>query len=49
MKIINPATEEVLAEVHEDTEQTVLKKFQRLKKEQSAWAEVPLQDRIQCI
>jgi acyl-CoA reductase-like NAD-dependent aldehyde dehydrogenase len=49
MKIINPATEEVLAEVHEDTSQSVKKKFEHLKAAQPSWAELPLTERIACI
>src|SRR4051812_3171643 len=49
MKIINPSTEEVLAEIHEDTKETVLRKFHSLKKGQPAWAAISLQERIACI
>lgn len=49
MKIINPATEQILAEVHEDTVQTVKKKFDKLKKAQPSWAEVSLKERVACI
>lgn len=49
MKIVNPATEELIAEVHEDSRQTVEKKFKRLKSAQPAWSEVALKDRLACI
>lgn len=49
MKIINPATEEILADIHEDTRESVLSKYQRLKAGQSAWADTPLTERIACI
>jgi acyl-CoA reductase-like NAD-dependent aldehyde dehydrogenase len=49
MKIINPATEELVAEVTEDTAQSIAEKFELLKKGQGVWATVPLQERIQCI
>ena len=49
MQIINPATEEVITEIAEDTEQSIAKKFQSLKEGQVAWAHVPLQKRIACI
>jgi acyl-CoA reductase-like NAD-dependent aldehyde dehydrogenase len=49
MKIINPATEEVLAEIHEDTKETVRSKYESLKTGQRAWAATPLKERIACI
>lgn len=49
MKIINPATEEVLADVHEDTKDSVERKFRLLKAGQPQWAGVPLEERIACI
>src|SRR6476619_6342984 len=49
MQIINTATEEVITEIPEDTQQTIAKKFQSLKGGQAAWAHVPLQKRIACI
>src|SRR6266487_5002566 len=49
MRIINPATEEVITEIAEDTEQTISEKFQSLKEGQTIWANVPLQKRIECI
>src|SRR5262245_26261154 len=46
MKIINPATEEVLAEVPEDTLDSVHQKFRLLMTAQPAWQAVPLAGRI---
>ncbi|MEO8582656.1 MAG: aldehyde dehydrogenase family protein [Flavitalea sp.] len=49
MKIINPATEEVIAEVHEDTEESVKAKYKRAKQAQVTWRTVPIKERITCI
>ena len=49
MKIINPATEEVMQEVPEDDLASVEQKFHQLKNSQRSWASVPLQDRIAII
>ncbi len=49
MQIINPATEEVIQEIAEDSPEMILKKFQLVKEGQSAWAAVPLEKRIACI
>ena len=49
MKIINPATEEVIKEVAEDTVETVREKFSLLKKGQRAWAKVDVEKRIAAI
>ena len=49
MRIINPATEEVIGEIQEDTGQTLDKKFQALKTAQSAWQQVALKERIRII
>jgi len=49
MQIINPATEEVIVEVTEDTKETCLQKFQQLKKTQPAWKAVSLPERIEVI
>ncbi|MCB9185757.1 MAG: aldehyde dehydrogenase family protein [Flavobacteriales bacterium] len=49
MKIINPATEEVIKEVQEDSEASIQSKFDAAKKAQKAWAKVPLKERIACI
>ena len=49
MRIINPATEEVISEVQEDTGQSLDKKFQSLKTNQPAWQQVALKERIRII
>ena len=49
MQIINPATEEVIAEVPEDTEASVQEKYRLLQKGQPRWAALPVSDRIGCI
>lgn len=46
MKIINPATEEVIGEIQEDTGQTLDKKFQSLKAAQPGWQQTPLKERV---
>lgn len=46
MKIINPATEEIIREVQEDTSETLEKKFQLLRLAQPGWEEVSLQERV---
>ena len=49
MQIINPATEEVIQEIAEDSPEAIAKKFQLVKDGQSEWAAVPLEKRIACI
>ena len=49
MQIINPATEEVIKEVHEDTIDTITSKFQELRSTQPEWQKVPLPDRIRLL
>jgi acyl-CoA reductase-like NAD-dependent aldehyde dehydrogenase len=49
MRIINPATEEVIGEIQEDTGQTLDRKFQLLRAGQSAWQQVELKERIRII
>ncbi|MBD0277829.1 MAG: aldehyde dehydrogenase family protein [Flavisolibacter sp.] len=46
MKIINPATEEVIKEVEEDNLSSLQTKFQLLKKTQGEWEQVSLTERI---
>ncbi len=45
MKIINPATEEVIAGVQEDNHKSVNQKFQLLQAAQPAWQQLPLSER----
>jgi acyl-CoA reductase-like NAD-dependent aldehyde dehydrogenase len=49
MRIINPATEELILEIREDTKQTIDEKFQSLRKGQRAWAATSLEERVACI
>jgi acyl-CoA reductase-like NAD-dependent aldehyde dehydrogenase len=49
MQIINPATEEVIGDVPEDTEASVQEKFQLLKSGQPAWAASGVEERLACI
>ncbi len=49
MKIINPATEEVITEVAEDTEDTLKEKYKKLRAYQPTWSDIPLKERITCI
>lgn len=49
MQIINPATEEIIKEVQEDTLTTLTSKFQELKSAQPAWQSVPLAERVQAL
>ncbi len=49
MKIINPATEEVIAELVTDTKDTVHLKVSRLRSGQKEWKKVSIEDRLACI
>lgn len=49
MKIINPATEEVIHEIAEDTPQRLERKYTALRSFQSQWAGVALSDRIKIL
>ncbi len=49
MQIINPATEEIIQEVAEDTEQSIFEKFQLLKEGQPLWAATSVKERVACI
>lgn len=49
MQIINPATEEVIREIAEDSQEIIIKKYQAALDGQPAWAAVPLHKRIACI
>jgi acyl-CoA reductase-like NAD-dependent aldehyde dehydrogenase len=49
MKVINPATEEVINELQEDTKETIDQKYQLVKKGQPQWAKQPVEKRVQCI
>lgn len=49
MQIINPATEEIIQEVEEDTSETIEAKFTTLQRGQAAWSQVILGDRVAII
>lgn len=49
MKIVNPATEEVIKELQEDSATSIRTKFESAKKAQKHWAITPLLERIACI
>jgi acyl-CoA reductase-like NAD-dependent aldehyde dehydrogenase len=46
MTIINPATEEILLEMKEDTEATVREKYEKVKSGQANWAARPVEERV---
>lgn len=46
MNIINPATEEIITTLNEDTLESIERKFKLLREGQGAWNEVSLKDRI---
>lgn len=46
MKILNPANEEIIADVPEDDEASVADKVRRARAAQPAWANRPLEDRL---
>src|SRR6185437_6114894 len=49
MRIINPATEEMIEDVAEDNRLTLTNKFQLLKQAQHSWQHTALTDRIKTI
>ena len=49
MKIINPATEEIIKEIAEDNGKTIEDKFQLLKAAQPDWGRRPLAERVKII
>jgi acyl-CoA reductase-like NAD-dependent aldehyde dehydrogenase len=49
MQIINPATEEIIGEVPEDTEASVQEKYRLLREGQPQWAARALEERVACI
>ena len=49
MKVINPATEELIREIPEDDAKSVQEKFELLKKGHPGWAKLPVQKRVDCI
>lgn len=49
MNIVNPATQEVIATVTEDTAASVAEKFSKLKTGQKKWAKMPVKSRVEAI
>jgi acyl-CoA reductase-like NAD-dependent aldehyde dehydrogenase len=49
MKIVNPASEEVVGEVAEDSAASVAEKYARARRAQPAWAAVPVAQRLEAI
>ena len=49
MQIINPATEEIISEIKEDTKESCAKKFELLRLAQPSWRKYSLQERIEVI
>ncbi|MEO6188493.1 MAG: aldehyde dehydrogenase family protein [Ginsengibacter sp.] len=49
MKIINPATEELITEVEEDSKIRIEEKFKALQLAQSSWQQIPLEERIKIV
>lgn len=49
MKIINPATEEIIDDIKVDDEKSIKEKVYKLKIGQKKWAKVPVKERIACI
>jgi acyl-CoA reductase-like NAD-dependent aldehyde dehydrogenase len=49
MQIINPATEEVITEIEEDTRESISSKLDLLQYHQPAWQNVPLAERIEIL
>ncbi len=49
MKIINPATEELIADLPQDDASSMKGKFQLLQQGQQAWQHVTLAERVKCI
>ena len=49
MKIINPATEQLIEEITEDTDHSIADKYLLLHQGQPRWAALPLAKRIACI
>jgi len=49
MKIINPATEEIIAQLEEDTEASISQKLKNLREGQKAWGKKSVDERLQII
>jgi acyl-CoA reductase-like NAD-dependent aldehyde dehydrogenase len=49
MRITNPANHEVIKEIPDDTAESAEQKYQRARKAQAMWSQVPLKDRVLCL
>ena len=49
MQIINPATEDIITEIEEDTKESIAQKFQLLQRAQPAWQKISLSKRIEIL
>ena len=49
MQIINPASEEIIAEIKEDTKESLASKFELLRNARHSWQSVPLTKRIEVL
>lgn len=49
MKIINPATQEIIKDIRVDTEASIKEKLDNLKNGQKRWASLPVAERLACI
>ncbi|HEX6169334.1 MAG TPA: aldehyde dehydrogenase family protein, partial [Chitinophagaceae bacterium] len=49
MQIINPATEEIIFEIKEDTKETIASKFELLRTAQPLWQKISLVERVQVL
>ena len=48
LKVVNPATEQVIRELDEDTRETLRQKASAAREAQPAWAARPIAERVQC-
>jgi acyl-CoA reductase-like NAD-dependent aldehyde dehydrogenase len=46
MKIVNPATEEIIKDIAEDDSNSIQKKFLELKSAQASWSKTPVEQRV---
>jgi len=49
LQVVNPATEEIIAELIEDSKESLEQKFETLRKSQPDWRAVPLPERVKVI
>ena len=49
ISVINPASEEIIAKLNEDTKESLQKKIEPLQSAQPAWYKVPLAERVQVL